>query len=437
MLDRICIIILLNIVFFWKAITYKYCSDDIPASQRKKEGHWFVQRVRQLTGHYRFTPQEDHFLTTIIHTINAVFVYLAFGASDVSFLASILFSINPINNQGSVWISGRAYALAIMGILGAIAFPILALPFITLSCLTNAGYFAPIVLLGSPYPFIFAFAPAAWFFYRKRFFTSVQSKMTTEMFGEDKKVHIGRLVIAIKTVGYYLIDSIIPFKISFYHAFLQSAAGNDIMKKRAYALDRFFWIGLISITSIITYWTLVPWNYASFGLLWFCVFIAPFTNLIRMSQECAERYCYAPLPGLMFVLASVLMSYPYITPFVIGVYMTRLWIWMDAYQDDYFLSENSRLASTDSWFAQHVSAMLRWNAKSYKEAVILWLMALQISPKEFKILLNLSSAFKMCGHQKEAKEYYDKAMANIPLGQEDSAKDIDNNVKQGKLPIVL
>lgn len=60
----------------------------------------------------RINPLEDHALTSFIHALICVFIYLGFGKDNLSFIASLLFAFNPTNNQGSVWISGRAYALA-------------------------------------------------------------------------------------------------------------------------------------------------------------------------------------------------------------------------------------------------------------------------------------------------------------------------------------
>ena len=50
-------------------------------------------------------------------------IYLALGKNNLSFLTAILFSINPVNIQGSVWISGRNYVISSILTLAMFMFP--------------------------------------------------------------------------------------------------------------------------------------------------------------------------------------------------------------------------------------------------------------------------------------------------------------------------
>jgi hypothetical protein len=158
---------------------------------------------------------------------------------------------------------------------------------------------------------------------------------------------------------------------------------------------------------------------------------------MKMSQEIAERYAYLPLVGIMYVLASLLMGHPFLSGVFIGMYAIRLWFYMDAYQDDFYILEHSCLNSPGSWFAWHVRGHKRWDAKSYYEAVIMWTMARMLSPKEFKINMNLATACAAVGRKKEAEEWLKIAENNIPAGQEKMAKELIAKWRTGQMPILL
>ncbi len=437
MFEKICLILLVNLLFFAKTMTYKYSSDDIPVFQNPpKFNNTWEKVLCWLDGRYRSGPQVDHVLTTLIHATVCVFIYLGFGKNDISFIASLLFAFNPTNNQGSVWISGRAYALAALGMTGALSLPFIGGIFILLATYTNPGFLAPLVLFGSNHAIILLFLPLAYFINGGRFKRNVKYKMEKEMFKEDKAIKPEKIILVIKTFGFYTVLSLIPFQNTFYHSFLESASGCGRFK--AYSMkDRFFWIGLLSAIGIVCYLFMAPWSMISFGLLWWGICLAPFLNFMRMSQETAERYCYLPSVGLMFVLASVIHAYPLVIAIFLTMYATRLWFLMDMYTDDYYLLEHCCLLDPSSWFVWHVRGMKRWENKSYQEAVIIWTMARMISPLEFKINFNLATALSMSGHIKEAQVFIEIAEKNVPPGQEEESGKLLSEWKQGRLAIIL
>lgn len=435
MLDNICIIALSNIIFYLKTLGYKYSSDDIPAFRQPKNKSKIIHWLWVLEGRARHSPQADHALTMFIHTLVCIFIYIGFGANGVSFLAALLFSFNPANNQAAVWIAGRGYALSALGMVMILSFPVFA-PILLLGvAYYNAGFVAPICLLGIN-PIYICFLPLAWLFHVKRFKRNVVDKVKGEMLAEDRKVKPQKLILFIKTFGFYTSLALVPFKNTFYHSFMQSLAGSG--KDKAYSIKcRFFWLGVIYVLGIGWFWLSRPWDMVSFGLLWWVICISPFCNMFRLNQEIAERYMYLPNVGLMFVLANVLVSYPVWAGVVVAIYTTKMWFYMDAFQDDYYLIESACLNSPDSWFAWHSRALQRWERQSFMEAVILWTMAQMISPKEFKVLVNLSTALWLAGHREEAKAFLKRAEENIPEGQEESANKIISEWRKGQLAVLL
>lgn len=308
MFEKICLIALLNLVFYAKSLTYKYSSDDIPVFSNPPATRSIYEKILfWIEGRYRSGMQVDHALTMFIHALVSVFIYTGFGANDISFIAALLFSVNPCTNQASVWISGRSYAMAALGMTAAMTFPYLSGICLWVASYYNAGFFAPLCLIGSKYSIFLAFMPIIWMSHFSRFSRNVKHKMDKEMFTEDKQIRVEKLILVAKTFGFYTLLALIPFKNTFYHSFLQSLAGSG--KEKGYSMkDRFFWIGLIFIGLILWYWLSYTWNVASFCLLWWCICIAPFLNFFRMSQEIAERYTYLPLVGLSYFQAYIIVD---------------------------------------------------------------------------------------------------------------------------------
>ncbi|RTK93060.1 hypothetical protein EKI60_06500 [Candidatus Saccharibacteria bacterium] len=434
-LEKICVILLANLAFYFKTLGYKYVSDDLASYNRPRYTNKLVQAFWVLEGRSKSSPVNDHALTMIIHALVCVGIYLGFGQNDVSFVAALLFSFNPINNQASVWISGRGYALSALGMVWALSIPFMAPLLLLGATYYNAGFLAPIAFIGSPYPILLIFMPLIWMYQWRNFNKNVYQRMSTEMFAEDKRFHPKKLILAVKTFGFYLSHAIIPFKTTFYHSTLESIAG--CRKHKAYNLCRFFWVGLVSILGMLLYIYTHKWDMICFGMLWWCVCIAPYCNLVRMSQELAERYAYLPNCGLMFVLASLIYTNPVLVAVFVTMYAVKMWFFIDCYQDEYFLMEHSCMNSPDSWFAWHVRAMSRWNNKSYQEALILWVMAKNINPKEFKLLFNISAVLMIAGQKQEAMKFLKEAQDNIPEGQEQEAGKLIKDFKEGKICVVM
>jgi len=436
-MSNILIILAINFILFYRTLKYGYVSDDIPTFQNppkfKNKCHkWFLW----LIASYKWKPQYDHFLTLILHSFVGIFIYLGFGANQVSFWAALLFCCNPANNQGSVWISGRGYVLPPLLLLISLTMPFLA-PF-TLWAMGyfNLGFIAPFGLVGSNKAYLLTLMPFIWLFWAKKFKKDVKEKLTFEQAVEDKKFHFGKIILAIKTIGFYFTLGLIPFRITFYHSFINSCAGNDIMKRKAYSLkDKFFWIGL----GILTFWiiySLHKWDMISYGLWWFFIMIAPFSNLKRLQQEIACRYLYAPTIGLMISLSTLLINYPIALVIILTAYITKFNTIMRMYKDDYWLLDFSCCEDPMAWFAWHMKARKRFENGAYKEALNFWVLAKLINPKEFKLLFNISVMLRMLRKDKEAQEYFNLALQNIIPGQEEDLKPIIKDWREGRMRIL-
>ena len=437
-IERVAFILLLNILFFWKTIYYAYVSDDIPIYQRKREWKNKWQKLLELfNGDARVEMQLDHFVTMLFHAVICALIYLAFGASDTSFLAALLFTFNPTNNQGSVWISGRGYTLPALCVLSAMALPWLSLPIFILCTWYTVGFMAPLAVIGGPQWWTLAFLPIAWLINGKKFKGNVKKKFDAEAVNEDKTFHPRKLILAVKTVGFYFTTCLLPFRVTFFHNFLQSCAGNEVMKKRAYTLCKFFWVGVAAIGGFLIYTIMVPWSITHWGLLWFFIQIAPFSNIRRHNQEIADRFAYIPNIGLMVALACVLAQFPAVATFFLGYYAAMLWSALGMYKDDFWVMEFSACQDPNAWFTWHTRAHKRWAGQSYKEALTFWVMARNISPKEFKLLYNIAVVLRLLNNHEESKKFYAEAKSVVIPGQEPFCNDLFARYDKGEVMLLV
>lgn len=299
----------------------------------------------------------------------------------------------------------------------------------------TAGFLAPLALIGSAKWYILASMPVVWWLHSRKFSKAVKNKQAMETFDEDKLVHPKKLILGVKTFGFYLFLCIIPFRITFYHNFLQSSAGS--MKHKNYTLCRYFWIGFIAISTWVYFAITSPWSPLLWATLAFFITIVPFCNIVRANQEIAERFAALPNVFLMYALAQVISPYSLLITALLVFYATRTFWTINLYRDEYWITELAVAEDRHAWWAWHCRAMKRWDTQSYKEALILWVMAKLISPNEFKVLMNIATCLRLLKNEKEADGYIRLAEQNIVPGQEKEAMQFIADHRKGKLPILL
>lgn len=327
--DSVCIITALNLALYLKTLRYKFVSDDLtvfyhpPVFKNQLHRRWlqFIGACKLQGKTLRFfknqqgkwemavieTEEQEHLLAVLLHTAICLTIYFAFGASSVSFLTALLYSTNPINHQATIWPGGRGYVLPILSLLLSICVPFLSPALLYFCSWFTIGFLAPLVLIGSTKWYLLGWMPLVWFLHWLKFSTAIKLKASKESFDEDRKYTLKKLRIYVKTYGFYFLLCLFPFRITFYHNFLQSMAGNDIMMRRAYAFDRYFLTGIVAFFGIIIY-SCFCWGPIAWALVAFTIGIIPFCNIVRSNQEIAERFCALPNVFLMYALAQIIFK---------------------------------------------------------------------------------------------------------------------------------
>lgn len=431
---EIILIISVTILLYARTLKYGYVSDDL-LSENRRHKNKVADDERVWQSSTSGNPKLDHGISLAVHAVCCVFIYTAMGADTVALFTALLFCANPVNNQGAVWISGRHYAWCALFLMMAKT-TIYSGPFAMIAATVHpTALFAPIGFIGSPQWYLILFLPIVWLLHWKNLKREVGVRRGNETVDFDRKLSVAKIIVAIKIYGWYFTLCLVPFQITWYHAFMQSGAGagNEIMKKRATKLDWPFWVG-IGLMGYLIYSAIFNWTPVSWGLFWYTCCIAPYLNLFRMQQEIAERYVYVANIGIMFALANVIP--PIAFAFILGYYAARLYSWLPAYTDDYWLIEKSVNEDPAAWYCWFVRAHKRWQQQAFREALNCWVMAKMLSPKEYKILYNIAVVLKFLKQDDESLKHMEEANKNVIKGQEHTAEEMLKRYKRGALELI-
>src|SRR3990167_10419924 len=324
------------------------------------KGLRFIFKERKLYMAIIRSEELEHLVTLLIHTAICVSIYFAFGSDWVSFVAALLYSTNPVNNQGTIWPAGRGCALPILSLMLAVALPILSPIFLLFCTWYTIGFHGILGLIVTPAWYLLAMAPFFWLWHGRKFTKAIKFKSATESFTRDKTYDLSKVTIAIKTYGFYLTFCITAFRITFYHNFLQSLSGSWAARWSS-IWDRYFWIGLIGIIGTAVY-SIFYWGPLAQALVAYLVTQAFYCNIYRANQEIAERFVALPNVFLMYALAQIITGIPGSSQAIavfLAFYATRTFYTLTMYKDEYFISEVAVIEDPHAWWAWHCRAMKR------------------------------------------------------------------------------
>jgi hypothetical protein len=421
-LERIAIIGVLNFLVYYRTLFFSYVGDDVERSERQQEfKNLFHRWWMQFIGLKHRNPMVSHAMSLVTHTICCISIYVCLGASDLSFLASILFSLNPVNMQGSIWISGRNYVVSAILTLFMFLLPKISwLFYMATSYFAVNAWFSPIGFLGTNHWYMVGIIPVIWLLTqhnratlnRKIWETGGLKTTNTEM----RSIKPKKIIPFLKTYMYYFLLCIFPYHLGLEHNFLRGFGTNKTDNDKGYKIDLFFFIGLIlflgvTITSI--YGILNGWLDVTWGLFWFTINIAMWCNFITIQQQISERYVYLANIGMMYALASVILYSPVLITIFIVAYLVRLWYVLDMYLSDYWAVEHTIIDMKKMHYMWLMRGVKKFLSKDHVGALMDFNEAYMQKPYDLKILFNLSTTYLVLGDVINAKAFLQKAKENV------------------------
>lgn len=335
---EILIIILFNALLYYKTIWFLIIVDDVRHYKWLKENNgfnpvsnlplwrrpiaWIQQRLYgaglfgwrtyKKDGKEKVDYRWDHLAVLVLHTINCILIYLAFGKNIVSWSAAMLYACNPANTQTSIWLNGRRYAVCVfLTLLMILAMPYAwlgwGLPFYLFTPIFQlTAVFAP-VMYGLKAVWIWLLAPIIIYLMRNRI-VEFWKLRTSAVFSPDHlEFTPKRLIVCIKSFGFYVWHMIFPGHVRMTYDSLYWWGRTEVGNKEAYAFNWDFWKGVLCFVGMcaVGYFVQEKWMW-----LFMMLAIAQWCCVIVCIQYNTDRYASIPIVFMMYFLCQ--LSYQYV-----------------------------------------------------------------------------------------------------------------------------
>ncbi len=444
-------IITFNIIIYYKTVWFGLVMDDLQWEKSIRErGFTPFISIRNLNDiiqvfNERFysgttfgtNSKIEHAFSILLHTTICVLIYLVLGHNHISFWGAILYACNPINNQTSIWLNGRRYALNIILVLLMLATPLSSFALYPLTLfLQVSAFFTPILLMKYS-PWYILMIPALLILGRKKIYSRFMGRFDTLAAGDLKTFRITRLVMIVKTFGFFFFKMIIPgvcamqYPDRFYWGLTKK--GNE----NAYAINKDFYKGAMAILICASILIFLP-NTQKGIWLFMALATLQWSAVLPITQILSDRYCSMPNIFMMFFLSYFAsftgMFYIPIMVIICCYYLICLSVVMPMYRD------------INTWYAHHLQyfpnipwprtlliADLMTDGKK-EGAAILVFDALNNNKNDYSILMWAAIMHIIRGDLKNANIMLSEAENNLYLGQEDKQREEINNIRVQILP---
>ena len=324
---EIILIILGIFLLYFRTLNYHYIIDDCV----RRWGYLYeVPEVSPHPSFYSSKPSKwRHLWLSINHALNVWLVYLLWG-----WVPAVLFAFSPISVPATAWITGGYYSVTALftltsyfflttypGLIGAVLG----------SIFFTAALGSTITCLGFPFIFLIFnhwglvfFWPVITYLRGRRFLKGYAIRNM----GKQDRFTLRKLPVMTKTVAYYIFKTIFPYRLSFFQHFGEDYVRDEKCRKYMEAIDKWFWISIVSIILFIA----IGWQFSPLGVIWFLFLIGPFSQFKVLGQFVAERYMYLPSIGWYLILGNALTPYPILLWSVVALYVLRSHFYIPAYE---------------------------------------------------------------------------------------------------------
>lgn len=387
--------LVLILALYGKTVNYSNLIDDaVPM----KDTLYVVPTSTPPPEFFRGKPPLNNRLWAIgVHMLNTCLIYLILGSH-----AALLFAVYPISVNNVAWITGSYYSTATFLTLASYYF-ITHTPWFIGIPLSMAFFGAALnaTLVTISFPFVFLFAnpvglcnliPLLFFLKGKRFTEGLKIRTAFSKppcYAPDTFT-LGRAVVCVKVIAYYLYLAIVPVKLVFFHNFGNRFLSDKAQRDDLMAANRMFFASVTLIGSFILVGLMTG---TVFWVMWFLVMIAAFSQYRILGQFFAERYMYPATIGLIAVLAHLPTTMFW---FLVGAYTIRTFMFIPAFRCNATLYENGTTFEPDE--PSNFCNLSDWHLLVEPDLSLAGYYAqrtMALDPEDFKPHINMSSLF-MC-----------------------------------------
>jgi len=431
---------LITYILFFTVPFGDYVVDDYPINlviQKKKKSKFTYKQWPLIHRIYSYsfsvglfdTPRKEYSFTLALHALNCCFMYNATN----SFMATILFLVSPVNNQVAIWLNGRRYALGVLCALLIWNYNILFIPlYVYITWIHVYAIMLPIMMLFTPYWWTVPIGLALMFTFGfkriKKRFLSRKKDYTTD--NELQKLHIKKIIIYIKSIGYYFFFTIFPDKPRMYHTKFMYMSKYKKDMKEAYSLnwDFFLSLGALCFMCYELFYQQNLWA------LWWLVFISQYCNIVVVTMMFSDRYCTLASIGLYTILAKYINMLP--SPLMECTYVGFIVYYIIRYSKLFWAYkgiENFHLyhvaVEPDCVEPRVLMAENYLNVRDPFRSFAILKGGLKYRPKDFKLLITMAKTLFAMQNWKAGLQTAQLAKECAPLGEEELTHQMINQLE--------
>lgn len=368
----------------------------------------------------------DRLVTIVLWNLLCLGVYWLIGG-HIGLMTALLVAVNPINNQLSIWLNGRRYIISILcgSLLLVHPLGILSYFFVPLFQVNSILMFA--LLPFTDHAYLLWLVPIVYLYKGNVFTKFLSVRVNGVPDGECKNVHPKKLIVMVKTLGFYLLHTLLPVRKLMWYSYLQRYTVTHDGNKDAFKLSWDFWCSLAALIGLVYFGVVTK----SVGIgLWF-LFILQWSNIVTYTQHLADRY--ASLPGicLMWSLAELLNGFAYghlIFAVIFVLYVLGTLKTMEMYKDlDSFLDYHIYY-HPENVAAGTFKSILYAKNKDTVNSLATIIKTYEYNKLDFKVNFLIAEAFILLG-QVDAINHINVAYQNVYVGQEHKLVPILNKLR--------
>ncbi len=347
--------------------------------------------------------------------------------------SALLYALFPLNVSGVAWgRTGNYYMSACLMILathllmqyGPIG--VLASTVMFAGALNQMVSAIPYFIISLLYPFGWIqIVPLLTFLFGKRMQTGIKKRkeIHANRNAISGKFEIRNFIICYKTIAYYIVLSLWPNKLGFFHEYSRAYPGIFTVR------NTFLSCVLVSLW---LYWT---YTIDPFMALWWILFIGIFSQFTTMGQFISERYTMVPNVAFCVIISKALEPYPYLYTILCTLYFYRSHLYIPAWKNNEMLFNYSSKQFPKAVENYNNLASYYLDYKQLVYAVEPLLGAFKYAHgTKFNICWNLGLVYQQIAEYPRALHYFQLALKQPDCPQKD-VEDLKARIEAIKLRI--
>lgn len=425
---EIVLITALVFVVYAKTINYSVIVDDIKWYDYIKNGgatvtkwtDWFTVVRQRLYGGATFgiNTAIDHTFTVALFALACSLIYVAFGSNQISLCAALLFAVNAMNNQVSIWLNGRRYLINIILVLSMLCLGSWGLPFYFLTPMFQVtAVFSPILLFNQSPLFLLAIPVVLLLGYRQ-IKTKIDLRLKTIPDQDRREFSPERLIIIVKYYGHYFFKMIFPGTCLMVYQRLSRWGITQEGNEDAYSFNRDFYQGILAIVLSVLLVVILPNEYKAMAIF-MSIATLQWCAIIPVTQDLADRYASLPNVFMMFFVSYIAHTYlanpGALLALIGGYYLAELYKVTPMYRDMKAYWSHQRFYNPSTVVPRRFE--INWYMKrgDLMKAWMITREGLELNDKDFHFLVQAAVCHRGIGDFGLARKFAEKASRNYYL----------------------